>query len=202
MGDYEIRPLSPATWDDFAAFAEKHNGVWGGCWCTWFHPPCAERGQSAEGNRAIKERLVREGKAHAALVFEGGEAVAWCEFGSPAELPNIYHRKEYDAGLTQAPDYRITCFFVGRGHRRLGVSAVALRGALDLIAEAGGGVVEGYPHDLQGQKTSASFLYNGTRTLFERAGFTYERPKGQKNCVMRRVVAPANREQRGLTVGR
>src|SRR6188472_1505898 len=99
MSDYEIRPLSPATWDAFAAFAEKHNGVWGGCWCTWFHPPCAERGQSAEGNRAIKERLVREGKAHAALVFEGGEAVAWCEFGSPAELPNIYHRKEYDAGL-------------------------------------------------------------------------------------------------------
>ena len=38
---------------------------------------------------------------------------------------------------------------------------------------------------------SASFLYNGTRTLFERAGFAYERPKGQKNCVMRRVVAPA-----------
>ena len=43
MGDYEIRPLSPATWDAFAAFAEKHNGVWGGCWCTWFHPPWGPR---------------------------------------------------------------------------------------------------------------------------------------------------------------
>jgi hypothetical protein len=33
----EIEPLSPRTWDAFADLAERHNGVWGGCWCTWFH---------------------------------------------------------------------------------------------------------------------------------------------------------------------
>jgi hypothetical protein len=31
----------------------------------------------------------------------------------------------------------------------------------------------------------ASFLYNGTRSLFERAGFEYQRPKGKYHCVMR-----------------
>jgi hypothetical protein len=66
------------------------------------------------------------------------------------------------------------------------VTATALGGALDLIAQAGGGVVEGYPHDTGGQKVSV--LYNGTRFLFERAGFSYLRPKGKRNCVMRRVV--------------
>jgi hypothetical protein len=53
---------------------------------------------SSEGNRAYKERLVREGKAHAALVFDGDAAVAWCQYGSPDELPSIYHLKEYNAG--------------------------------------------------------------------------------------------------------
>jgi hypothetical protein len=48
------------------------------------------------------------------------------------------------------------------------------------------GVVEGYPHDTGGQKVSV--LYNGTRSLYERAGFSYLRPKGKRNCVMRRVV--------------
>ena len=72
---------------------------------------------------------------------------------------------------------------------------MALRGAVDLIAAAGGGVVEGYPHDLAekkaaGKKVSSSFLYNGTRTMYERVGFTYDRPKGLGNCVMRRVVEP------------
>jgi hypothetical protein len=117
---------------------------------------CDERvcdpGPDGEKGRPWKERLVREGKkAHAALVFDGGDAVAWCQYGSPDELPRIYHRKEYEATRTgEAPDYRVTCFFVDRDYRRKGVAGVALRGALDLIAKAGGGVVEGYPHDTLG----------------------------------------------------
>jgi hypothetical protein len=59
--------------------------------------------------------------------------VAWCEYGSPKELPNIYHRAEY-------------------------------------------------------QRVSASFLYSGTRSLFERAGFSYIRRKGKNDCVMRKVI--------------
>ena len=57
------------------------------CWCTKFHPDCAEKGQSAEGNRALKQRLVADGIAHAALVYDGERAVAWAEYGSPEELP-------------------------------------------------------------------------------------------------------------------
>ena len=79
MGGYAIQPLDAATWDAFVHLAEKHNGVWNGCWCTWFHPACVEKGESPEGNHAYKERLVREGKAHAALVFDGDVAVAGCE---------------------------------------------------------------------------------------------------------------------------
>jgi hypothetical protein len=185
-GDYRVEPLGPGTWDAFARLMERHNGVFGGCWCTWFHTFAAEKTHTAEGNRALKQRLVEEGRAHAALVLAGDEAVAWCEYGAPEELPNIYHRKEYDATLDRLPDYRITCLFVDKAHRRKGLTEVALRGALDLIGRAGGGVVEGYPHDTGGKKVSV--LYNGTRSLFERAGFDYVRPKGTKNCVMRVVV--------------
>jgi GNAT superfamily N-acetyltransferase len=144
MSDYLVKPLGPDTWDAFARLAERHNGVWGGCWCIWFHPSCAEKRHSAEGNRALKQRLVNEGRAHAALVFDGDVAVAWCGYGTPEELPNIYHRKEYEADLDRLPGSRITCFFVDRSYRRKGVTGVALHGALHLIAQAGGGVVEAY----------------------------------------------------------
>jgi hypothetical protein len=79
------------------------------------------------------------------LVFDGDVAVAWCEYGSPEELSSIYHLKEYMEGLDGLPAYRVTCFLVDKGYRRKGVAAVALRGALDLISQAGGGVVEAYP---------------------------------------------------------
>jgi hypothetical protein len=44
-------------------------------------------------------------------------------------------------------------------------------------------VVEGYPHDLQGEKMRSQFLYSATRSLFEEVGFSYERPKGRKKRV-------------------
>ena len=186
MTDYVVKPLDPTTWDAFARLVERHNGVFGGCWCTWFHTFHAEKTFTAEGNRELKERLVAEGRAHAALVFDGDEAVAWCQFGAPDELPNIHHRKEYEETLDVLPDYRITCIFVDKKYRRKGVTTAALTGALDLIAQAGGGVVEGYPHDTEGKKISV--LYNSTRAVYERAGFDYVRPKGLRNCVMRRTV--------------
>jgi GNAT superfamily N-acetyltransferase len=190
MIEYSVKPLGTETFDAFARLVERHNGVWGGCWCLAFHPKYPERGQSLEGNRALKQRLVSDGRAHAALVLHGNDAVGWCQYGSPEELPTIYHRKDYEAGVVELPDYRLTCLFVDRDHRRNGVSALALRGALDLIAAAGGGLVEGYPQDTRGTKISASFLYNGTRSLFEKAGFRYDRPKGMNHCVMRIIVAP------------
>jgi hypothetical protein len=108
--------------------------VWGGCWCIYFHPDGPERGQGAEANRALKRRLVEEGRAHAALVFDGDVAIGWCEYGTPEELPSIYHRAQYEQERDLVPDYRLTCFFIDRDYRRRGVSGAALRGALDLIA--------------------------------------------------------------------
>jgi GNAT superfamily N-acetyltransferase len=196
MSEYEIRALDATTWDAFADLVEKHNGCgFGGCWCTWFHT--REGRREGELGRPWKERLVREGTAHAALVFDGDAAVAWAQYGSPEELPRIYHRKEWEAGLTgEPPAYRITCIFVDRDYRRNGLAAVAVRGALELIARVGGGVVEGYPHDLQGRTMRSQFLYSATRTMFEELGFSYERPKGKGNCVMRTTVAPVKASRR------
>ncbi|CAN5638870.1 hypothetical protein BH11ACT8_BH11ACT8_05230 [soil metagenome] len=192
MPDFTIKALTPETFDDFAALVERSKGMFASCWCTWFHPACAEKGQTAEGNRALKQRLVAEGVAHAALVYDGDLAVAWAEYGSPEELPGIHHRKEYDATAERFPDYRVTCILVERDHRGQGLAAIALRGAVDLIGRAGGGRVEGYPHDTGGvRKKNSSFLYNATRTMYEREGFTYDRPKGLGNCVMVREVAPS-----------
>lgn len=186
----EVRALTPETWPAFDAMVQRHNGIFGGCWCVKFLPEGEDYPPGYEGNRAFKKHLVEDGTNRAALVMhdgdDGEEAIAWAEFGTPCELPDIHHRKQYDAEKDGDPDYRITCVFVDKRYRRQGITEVAIRGALDLIAQDGGGVVESYPHDLTNQtkKMSSSFLYNGTRRLYERLGFTYVRPKGLKNCVM------------------
>ena len=57
--------MSVQTWEAYAALAEKHNGVWGGCFCTWFHPRRKDEGRAdvVEAGRPYKELLVREGRA-------------------------------------------------------------------------------------------------------------------------------------------
>ena len=122
---FTIRALAPETFEDFAALLERNGGMYASCWCTKFHPDCAEKGQSYEGNRALKQRHVAEGTAHAALVYDGGRAVAWAQFGSPEELPSVQHRKEYLAMTEVLPDFRVTCIQVER--RRAAVWSRATR---------------------------------------------------------------------------
>ena len=142
-----VRPLNELTWPAFAALVERNNGIFGGCWCIGFHPEGAGKDTTAKLNRDRKLARVRAGTAHAALVFHGGDCLGWCQFGTPGELPRIKSRAAYEKGQTASPDWRIACCFAGKGHRRQGVAAAALAGALDLIAALGGGTVEGYPED-------------------------------------------------------
>jgi GNAT superfamily N-acetyltransferase len=191
--DTSIVALTPDTWPLFADLVERQGGLFGGCWCAWFHPECEVAEIQQQGNRAIKEHYVKEGVAHAALVVQDGQALAWAEYGTPEELPNLHHRKQYDAEKERDADWRVTCIQVAKTHRRQGLAEVALRGAVELIAAAGGGLVEGYPHDqaLKDYKVvNPSFLYNGTRRMYERVGFTFVRPKGQFNTVMQLEVQP------------
>ena len=190
---HEIKPLTLETYPTWLALAEKHNGVWGGCWCSYFHGDTDATVKNDHDGPTFKRRLIEEGVAHAALVFDGDDAIAWCQYGSPAELPGIYHRKQYDAGETRPAPWRITCFFVDRDHRRGGVAREALDGALELIAQAGGGEVVSFPNELPpGKRTSSSFLHNGTRAMFEKAGFTFERHIGKSKTVMRTTIPAAS----------
>jgi GNAT superfamily N-acetyltransferase len=192
-GMHEIRALTPETYPAWLALAARHNGVWGGCYCSYFHSDTPETVKADYSRVEFKERLIHEGVAHAALVMEGDTAIAWCQYGSPSELPNIYHRKQYDAGEENLAPWRITCFFVDRDHRRSGVAYEALEGALQLIAVAGGGEVVSFPNELEpGKRTSSSFLHNGTRAMFETAGFTFERHIGKSKTVMRKTIAAAS----------
>jgi GNAT superfamily N-acetyltransferase len=183
-----VRPLDESTWPDFARLVERHNGVWGGCWCMAFHAEGVGRTRTAVQNRSGKECRVREGRAHAALVFDGPTCVGWCQFGPTDELPRIKHRRAYLEGLEAPPDWRITCFFVDGRHRRSGVASAALEGALREIARLGGGTVESYPEDVEGRSVSASFLHNGTVSMFESHGFERTRRLRKRHWVVTRVV--------------
>ena len=188
-GAFTVAPLDVHTWPAFARLVEANNGVWGGCWCMGFHVRLG-KGRTPEHNRAEKEQRAREGHTHAALVLDGDQCLGWCQFGCTEELPEVKSRRRYEQGLTALPDWRITCFFTGKGLRRRGVADAALGGALAEIACHGGGTVEGYPEETDDRTLSGSFLHTGPMAAFENRGFTRSRPVSPHRWVVTRLVDP------------
>jgi hypothetical protein len=183
---YSTRPLSPETWDDFARLVEANNGVWGGCWCMGFHVEGLSKTSTAAGNKDAKKAHVRTGTVHQILVYDGDECIGWCQYGSPAELPNIKNPGAYAKDLVELPDWRIGCIFTGKGERGKGVARAAVSGALDAIRADGGGVVEAYPEQVDGRpEQRGAYLHTGPETLFEDFGFTRDRRIAKWRWVMR-----------------
>src|SRR5262245_52537534 len=188
---YTTRPLDTDTWSDFARLVEANNGVWGGCWCMGFHPEGLGQDRTAGQNRRAKRAHVREGTVHQVLVYDGDEVVGWCQFGPPAELPNIKNRAAYEKEAGEQPDWRIGCLFTDKRYRGEGVARAAVTGALDAIRAAGGGLVEAYPEQVEGRKPQrGAYFHTGPEDLFTDLGFERDRRIAKWRWVMRRQVRP------------
>jgi len=170
--------LSEETWPDFERLFAANNGVWGGCWCMYYHEP--ERFNSGDyaKNRSAKQALLKEGRAHGTIVYCGGEPVGWCQFGPREELPRVDHKRGYRA--TSEDVWRVTCLFIGRNHRKMGFADLAVRESVKAMKGLGVRNVEAYP--VEG-KLSASLLWSGTPELFKGVGFSLVGRLGKKTWV-------------------
>ena len=188
---YTTRSLSADTWDDFAGLVEANNGVWGGCWCMGFHPEGVGKGRTPSQNRDAKREHVRQGTVHQVLVYEGNECVGWCQYGPPAEVATIKNPKAYDKERTELPDWRIGCIFTDKGHRGEGVARAGVAGALEAIKDAGGGLVEAYPEQVEGREPQrGAYFHTGPEDLFAELGFERDGRIAKWRWVMRRHVQP------------
>lgn len=194
--EYTVRALDASTWDAFAELVERNNGVFGGCWCMGHH--ATDDGERYKfqkiDKRAKKEELVRSGRAHAALVYDAdGLVQGWAKYGSLAEQPIIEHsRRAYDAVPPSQPDWRITCYYTDTKHRRLGIGRAALEGSLDLIAQAGGGLVEALPEVTAGRDAPGRFLFEMSVELYEDYDFHRVRQIGKHRWIVHRDVRPTD----------
>lgn len=191
---YTTRELSERTFPDFEQLALKQ----GACWCVFYQRATPlGRGLSSEQrerrNRKDKKTLVRQGRSHAILVYEGKTAVGWCQYGSQDELPRIDARRTYRKVAPPAKDadlWRITCFFVDPKRRGRGIAKVALKAALESIQKQGGGIVEAYPVVSAKMAAVPEWRWFGTPGMFRKEGFRTVARLGTSGVLMRKVIAP------------
>jgi GNAT superfamily N-acetyltransferase len=167
----EVAPATAARFDDVATMLGPRNPASSVCWCL-SHRLDAKTNRALVGpaRGAYVEELCAGPVAPGVLAYEDGEVAGWAAVAPRAGLP--FARSTKIPHVDDLPVWSVWCIRVRPGHRGRGISLPLLQGAVEHARVHGAPAVEGYPVDNQGEKVDLTMAYVGTRTVFERAGFT------------------------------
>ena len=142
------------------------------CWCLSWRLSSKENRELTGTARAEKVReLCARTRAPGVLAYRDGEVAGWAGVAPRSELHpfatsrKIPHVDELDV-------WSIWCIRVRPGYRKQGVTSALIDGAVDYARSSGAPAVESYPVDNGGTRVDTTMAFVGTRSMFERAGFT------------------------------
>jgi GNAT superfamily N-acetyltransferase len=167
--ELSFKPLKRNLWTDFEELFGPH-GACAGCWCMFWKL----RGKAFDEVRGYETRqmhksIVDSGVSTGLLAYLQGEVVGWVA----VEPRTAYEKLAYSRVLKPVDDqpvWAVTCFFVAKQFRKQGITVGLLKAAVEHVRSQGGRIVEGYPVEAR-ETMPAPFLYTGTASAFQQAGF-------------------------------
>ncbi len=105
------------------------------------------------------------------------------------EFPSLA-RSRILAPVDDKKVWSVTCLFVRRDFRRMGISVRLLDAAVSYVARCGGRMVEGYPLDPKTNTEPDAFMSHGLFSAFTRAKYQEVIRRSPKRPIVRRVVRP------------
>lgn len=189
----EVKPLTPARWKDLELlFGER--GACGGCWCMWWRLPRSQwERQKGAGNKRAFRRIVQRGRVPGLLAYVDGEPAAWCAI-EPRENFPVLERSRVLRRVDEQPVWSVTCFFVARPHRRLGLTVELLRAAVAYAKKRGARIIEGYPVDTPGKMPDA-FAWTGFVPAFRKAAFREVARRSKTRPILRRFLSGRGKQR-------
>jgi GNAT superfamily N-acetyltransferase len=137
------------------------------CWCMYWRIGPAYRKRTAQTNKSAFKKLVRDGPPPGLLAMLGNEAVGWCQLTRRHDLPHL-DRVQKLRTVDKQPVWSISCFYIRKGYRKKGITAVLIEAAIRAAKKNGAPALEAYPLDA---KLTPSSSWTGYASTFLRAGF-------------------------------
>lgn len=167
--ELSFKPLKRNLWTDLEELFGP-NGACGGCWCMFWKL----RGKAYDEvkgyeTRQMHKSIVDSGVVTGLLAYLHGEVVGWIAVEPRESYPKLAHSRVLKP-VDDQQVWSVTCFFVARKFRRKGITVGLLKSAVEHVRKQGGKIVEGYPVETQ-KDMPAPFIYTGTASAFEEAGF-------------------------------
>jgi GNAT superfamily N-acetyltransferase len=184
--DLTFHPLTQKLWRDFELLF-GHNGACGGCWCMFWKLRGKDFDEATgDTARQMQKSVVDSKVVPGLLAYADGYPVGWVAI----EPRNAYLKLAHSRVLKPVDNkevWSITCFFVTKNYRRKGVTVELLKAATDYVKKHDGKIVEGYPIDVQ-KDMPAPFIYTGTASAFQKAGFKEVARNTPRRPIFRYVI--------------
>ncbi|GAA1793337.1 GNAT family N-acetyltransferase [Leucobacter iarius] len=157
------------------------------CFCLSYRIGSAENTRLREPERSERVRgLCAEDPPPGVLAYLDGEPVGWAAVHPRAGTSFARNRKI--PHIDDLDVWSLWCFRVRPGHRGAGVVHALATGAVEFARANGAPAIEGYPVDNTGESVHQTMAYVGTRSVFERAGFSWAADTDSVLAGFRRVV--------------
>lgn len=143
---------------------------------------------AAPENKRQLHRLVDGGVVPGLVGFLDDRPVGWISLGPRGDYAKL-RRSPIMKPVDDTDVWSIVCTFVARAHRGRGLQHRLLAGAVDYAREQGVRCLEAYPVD-KPERSHDDFMFFGSRSLYERAGFTDVVRRSPTRVVMRRRLRP------------
>jgi GNAT superfamily N-acetyltransferase len=189
---WETHPVTPDRFEDFADVINRTRRT-DHCWCLSHRLRAGEIRELGDGSREqAMRRLCERDHPPGVVTYRDGQPVGWCNIGPRVEITRLTGSRLIRP-IDDTPVWSIVCVVVRSGHRRQGVTAPLLEGAVTYAASHGAPAVEAYPVDPVG-RMDLTMAFVGTRSMFARAGFqvvgtTDAVASGMPRLVMRRALS-------------
>jgi GNAT superfamily N-acetyltransferase len=166
----EVKPAR--EFDDMATMFAPKNPESSVCWCLSWRLSSKENRLLVGSQRADKvQELCSLELAPGVLAYRDGDVVGWAGVAPRADLHPFANSRKIPH-LDDLPVWSIWCIRVRPGFRKQGISGALIEGAVDYARSSGAPVIESYPVDNGATRVDLTMAFVGTRTMFERAGFT------------------------------
>jgi len=167
--ELSFKPLKRNLWTDFEELFGPR-GACAGCWCMFWklRGKAFEEVQGYE-TRQMHKSIVDSGISTGLLAYLHGEVVGWVAVEPRSAYPKLAHSRVLKP-VDEQPVWSVTCFFVAKPYRKQGITVELLKAAIEFVRIQCGKIVEGYPVETH-QDMPAPFIYTGTASAFQQAGF-------------------------------
>jgi GNAT superfamily N-acetyltransferase len=186
----DAHPLTPSRFADLERlFAAKGCSFARSCWCMDYRVvgrPKAPAGVApADYRRAMLRELADNRPAPGLIGYNSAnEPVGWVAVG-PRDAFVRLARSPVMGPVDDLPVWSIVCFVVPSDLRGSGIARALINHAIAYARKYAAVAIEAYPIDKKGRRAQPQWLWHGTRSMFDAAGFEEVARRKPERPIMR-----------------